>query len=77
MTQSGIDMPNLDVSYVSSVSFYFLIVFGLNQLQPLIVDDGEDDDGVKALDQAKHNMAGAMNPMGQQGGLMSAANQGK
>ena len=37
MTQSGIDMSNLDVSYVSSVSFYFLIVFGLNQLQPLLI----------------------------------------
>lgn len=38
MTQSGIDMSNLDVSYVSSVSFYFLIVFGLNQLQPLLLE---------------------------------------
>jgi hypothetical protein len=49
MTQSGIDMANLDVSYVSSVSFYFLIVFGLNQLQPLFLDDSDSDDGAKAL----------------------------
>lgn len=49
MTQSGIDMANLDVSYVSSVSFYFLIVFGLNQLQPLFLDDNDSDDGLKAL----------------------------
>jgi hypothetical protein len=49
MTQSGIDMANLDVSYVSSVSFYFLIVFGLNQLQPLFLDDEDADDGTKAL----------------------------
>jgi hypothetical protein len=41
MTQSGIDMSNLDVSYVSSVSFYFLIVFGLNQINSLMID--EDD----------------------------------
>ena len=39
LTQSGIDMASLDVSYVSSVSFYFLIVFGLNQLQSLLFDD--------------------------------------
>jgi hypothetical protein len=77
MTQSGIDMPNLDVSYVSSVSFYFLIVFGLNQLQPLIVDEDDSEDSLKALDQNNKNMAGAMNPMGQAGGLMGAANQGK
>jgi ER membrane protein complex subunit 3 len=77
MTQSGIDMPNLDVSYVSSVSFYFLIVFGLNQLQPLIIDDNDSDEGVKALDQDKKNMTGAMNPMAQTGGLMGATNQGK
>jgi hypothetical protein len=42
MTQSGVDMANLDVSYVSSVSFYFLIIFGLNQLQSLLIDDDED-----------------------------------
>jgi hypothetical protein len=80
MTQSGIDMANLDVSYVSSVSFYFLIVFGLNQLQPLIIDDNENDEGVQALDQDRKNMAGGMNPMNpmaQQGGMMGAANQGK
>lgn len=77
MTQSGIDMSNLDVSYVSSVSFYFLIVFGLNQLQPLIIDDDDSDEGMKALDQDRKNMTGAMNPMNQAGGLMGAANQGK
>lgn len=80
MTQSGIDMANLDVSYVSSVSFYFLIVFGLNQLQPLFIDDTDSDEGTQALDQDRKNMAGGMNPMGamgQPGGLMGAANQGK
>lgn len=77
MTQSGIDMANLDVSYVSSVSFYFLIVFGLNQLQPLFLDDNDSDDGLKALEQDRKNMAGGMNPMSQAGGLMGAGNQGK
>lgn len=49
MTQSGIDMANLDVSYVSSVSFYFLIVFGMNQLQPLLLGDDDSDEGMKAV----------------------------
>jgi hypothetical protein len=77
MTQSGIDMANLDVSYVSSVSFYFLIVFGLNQLQPLLLDDDDSDDGAKAMNENQKQMTGAMNPMSQAGGLMGAANQGK
>lgn len=77
LTQSGIDMANLDVSYVSSVSFYFLIVFGLNQLQSLLLDDEGDEEGMKALNEDRKQMQGAMNPMAQQGGLMGAANQGK
>ena len=75
LTQSGIDMANLDVSYVSSVSFYFLIVFGLNQLQSLILDDDTDDEGMKAVSEDRKNMSGAMNPMAQSGGMMGAANQ--
>ena len=79
MTQSGIDMATLDVSYVSSVSFYFLIVFGMNQLQPLLMGDDESDEGTKAVNEDRKQMTGAMNPMNQmqQGGLMGAANQGK
>ena len=76
MTQSGVDMPNLDVSYVSSVSFYFLIIFGLNQLQSLLIDDDEDQEGLNALNEGKKQMTGAMNPM-QQAGMMGAASQGK
>lgn len=38
-------MENLDVSFVSGVSFYFLIVFGLNQVNSLFLGDGEDDEG--------------------------------
>lgn len=37
-------MENLDVSYVSGVSFYFLIVFGLNQINSLLLDDDEDNE---------------------------------
>lgn len=37
MTQSGINLENLDVSYVSGASFYFLIMFGLGQLNTLFL----------------------------------------
>lgn len=39
MTQSGIDLENLDVRYVSGVSFYFIILFGLGQLNTLFLQD--------------------------------------
>jgi len=73
LTQSGIDMANLDVSYVSSVSFYFLIVFGLNQLQSLLFDDEADEDSMKVINEDRKQMQAGMNPMAQSGGLMGAA----
>ena len=42
MTQSGIDMESLDVRYVSGVSFYFLIMFGLGQINHLFLRDDSD-----------------------------------
>jgi hypothetical protein len=38
MMQNGVDMENLDVRYVSGLSFYFLIMFGMNELQNILVD---------------------------------------
>ena len=76
LTQSGIDMANLDVSYVSSVSFYFLIVFGLNQLQSLLFDDEADEESMKAINEDRKQMQAGMNPMAQSGGLMGAAQGG-
>lgn len=37
MFQSGIDLPALDVSYVSSMSWYILNVTGLQGIQALIL----------------------------------------
>lgn len=37
MLQRGVDIHNLDVKYVSSLSLYFLVLFGLNGLQSLIL----------------------------------------
>ena len=39
MTQSGINLENLDVSYVSGASFYFLIMFGLGQINTLFLNE--------------------------------------
>lgn len=39
MLQRGIDTPDMDVSWVSSLSWYFLNLFGLNAVYALILDD--------------------------------------
>ena len=43
MFQRGIDLPSLNVSYVSSVSWYFLVMFGLRGLFRLIIGDPSRD----------------------------------
>lgn len=62
MLQRGVDLTTLDVSYVSSLSWYFLIMFGLRGLYKLIL--GEDS---PALDEAK--AAQAQMGMGMAGGM--------
>ncbi len=37
MLQRGVEIQNLDVKYVSSLSLYFLVLFGLHGLQSLIL----------------------------------------
>lgn len=48
MLQRGIDLATLDVSYVSSLSWYFLTLFGLRGLFKILL--GEDSD---ALDESR------------------------
>jgi hypothetical protein len=39
MLQRGIDTPDMDVTWVSSISWYFLCLFGLNAIFRLILGD--------------------------------------
>lgn len=42
ITQSGIEMENLSVQYISGISFYFFIMFGLGQLYSVFLKDEEE-----------------------------------
>lgn len=39
MLQRGIETPDLDVTWVSSLSWYFLTLFGLNAVYRLVLGD--------------------------------------
>lgn len=49
MMQRGVDLATLDVSYVSSISWYFLLTFGLNGVYSLILGDDVDLDDSKMM----------------------------
>jgi hypothetical protein len=39
MLQRGIDLTTLDITYVSSLSWYFLTLFGLKGLNSVVLND--------------------------------------
>ncbi|PWN41688.1 transmembrane protein [Ceraceosorus guamensis] len=49
MLQRGIDTQDMDVSWVSSISWYFLCLFGLNAVFRLILGEGNAADGTRDL----------------------------
>lgn len=54
LLQSGVSVASLNVQYISSISLYFLTLFGFNSLYRIILSESEDD--------LSSTMA-AMNPM--------------
>ncbi len=70
MLQSGIDLPSLDVSYLSSLSYYMLLLFGSRGILTLFFKDVVNDAAVAQQMQA---MGGA----GVGGGMMGGPDVGK
>lgn len=44
MMQRGVDLSDLDVSYVSSLALYFLLMFGLNDVYAIMLGEGSEMD---------------------------------
>merc|ERR1711939_104168 len=51
MLQRGIELSSLDVEYVSSLSLYFLMFFGLRGVFQLILGQNDDTDDAKVMQQ--------------------------
>lgn len=43
LLQSGVSVVSLDVQYISSISLYFLTLFGFNSLYKIFLSEQEDD----------------------------------
>mmetsp|Transcript_3805 Transcript_3805/g.8305 ORF Transcript_3805/g.8305 Transcript_3805/m.8305 type:complete len:325 (+) Transcript_3805:267-1241(+) len=66
MFQRGLDLTTLDTSYVSSVSWYFLVMFGLRAFFRLVVGDPTPDVQQSALIQHDLGRAPGAAPVGPQ-----------
>ena len=54
MVQKGVDIDNLDCSYVTSLSMYLLMLFGLQGITTLLLGDNQGDEA--AMMQAQMGM---------------------
>eukprot|EP01114_Cavostelium_apophysatum_P009618 TRINITY_DN2282_c0_g1_i1.p1 TRINITY_DN2282_c0_g1~~TRINITY_DN2282_c0_g1_i1.p1 ORF type:complete len:288 (-),score=59.28 TRINITY_DN2282_c0_g1_i1:11-874(-) len=59
MLQRGIDLTTLDVSYVSSLSWYFLTLFGLRGLNSIILGEANAADDAQMMQDQFGGMGGA------------------
>lgn len=58
--QRGVDLPSLDVTYFTSLSYYILLLFGLRGVFMLFFRDEVIDE----TQMMRQQMSGAANPMG-------------
>jgi len=63
MTQSGIRLGNLDPSFISSMSWCILLIYGLSGILSLIISD------TKALEESLMAQSGGHMMMQQGGGM--------
>lgn len=64
MLQQGLNLPDLDVSYVSAISWCFLLVFGLNG----ILQHFDGDDNFSMMKEQEQMMKAPMMPFGAEQG---------
>lgn len=65
MLQRGVEVTSLDVSYVSSLSWYFMLWMGLRGLMSLILGDNNEADEAKLMEMQMSGGMGAGNPQQQ------------
>lgn len=61
LLQSGVSVVSLDVQWISSISLYFLTIFGFNSLYKIFLNEQDDDMMMSQL--------AGMNPMMMAGGM--------
>jgi len=62
MLQSGVATADLDVRWVSSISWYFIAILGLNSVYNLLLDDGSEIANQMMQQQAPPMMPGGPTP---------------
>jgi hypothetical protein len=73
MLQSGIDLPSLDVSYLSSLSYYMLLLFGSRGVFMLFFQDATVNDAAMMMQSQMAGQMGMMNPAAMDPGKAFAA----